>query len=77
MKIKISSKENNYKLVFFLPTSLIKTRLFWNLLNNDCIHGSYYLARLSYRSLKKYIKANGHFTLIDIQSNNNIIEIKV
>lgn len=77
MRIKIQSKENNYKLVIFLPTSLIKTKIFWSFINNESIKEAYHLARITYKLLKNYIKENGHFTLVDIQSENGLIEIKV
>lgn len=76
MKIILKSRKHN--IVLHLPLGMIKTKLLKTILNNndveliDKISG-----KLLYKSLKQYIKANGHFVFLSVKFDTEIIKIIV
>lgn len=70
MTLLIKQKDS-IAIKFWLPTSFLKSKLILKLLNKytDTTYISDLLPML-YSSLKKYIKLNGHFTFISIESND-------
>lgn len=87
MKIKVLNKnksEKFKKISILLPTSLIKTKMFWkqvyknNTLDKDDVEEyikSLVTYKKIYKQIKKYVKANGHFVLLEVISNNYCVKI--
>ena len=70
MKLYIKSDEG-YKLNFWLPTSLIKSKLLCKALFQNKgvnIDAAINITPYLYKNIKKYIKKQGHFILVEIQS---------
>ena len=84
MKIVIKSKDGPKHLTIILPISFIKTRLASRIvvrmgdnknIDKDELHQ---VLKKAYKSLKEYVKVNGHFDLVDIHSGDgDIIKIRV
>lgn len=79
MKIYIKSNDgHNIKL--WLPTSLLKSKF---ILNNIKKYGGTDIEPLMkslpiiFKNLKKYIKEQGHFTLLEVSSGDNQVLIKI
>ena len=74
--MKITVKQNKVKFNLYFPLFFLKSAAFTNLITkNEEIQISF---KPYYRILKKYIKENGHFTLIDVaDSEGNIVTITV
>ena len=81
MKLKIKEKDG-FGLSLWLPTSIIKSKLFLRIIrkSSDNNNVKIYLDVIPtiYKSLRKYIKENGHFVLVDITSSDgDTVYIKV
>ena len=73
MKIKVKPNEGKITFRFWLPTSALKSKLISKQLSKYCKGTNIDFSNIMpvlYKSLKKYIKENGHFTLIDIVSSD-------
>lgn len=68
MKIQII-RDANTKLSFSLPTSLIKRRIVWKRVLKNSFVDIKKIKKI-YPKIKKYIKENGHFSLVEVQSHN-------
>ena len=72
MKIYIKSNDgHNIKL--WLPTSLLKSKFILNNIKKSGgtdIEPLMKLIPIIYKTLKKYIKEHGHFTLVDVRSSD-------
>lgn len=69
MKIKIYDAESKKNMIFFFPTSAVKSRFLWRLAGSE--YEKYrLLSKKMYKNLKAYIKENGHFDFVDIDSND-------
>lgn len=76
MVIKISGE--SHKLKFWIPTRLIKLKFVYKQIFKDSNLNAYNIGKLIYKELRKYIKNFGHFTLVDIISDDGTkITIKV
>ena len=72
MKLKIKEKDG-FGLSLWLPTSVIKSKLFLRIISKRSDNNvKIYLDVIPtiYKSLRKYIKENGHFVLVDITSSD-------
>lgn len=86
MKIQISKKiydENKGKvrkrnLVFYLPLSFLKLKFVWKNVNNEAGHIDLESLRISfYKTIKNFVKENGHFNIVEVISKDKKIVIKV
>lgn len=81
MKVAISYKSKKKNINFWLPNSVIKTKVFWRWISNDINLNNedlIYILRSLYKQLKKYVKQNGHFYLITIKTNDGkLVTIKM
>ena len=70
MKIVIKRER---KVVLYFPLSLIKSKLFLKLvdLNEEEIRYDE-IIRSSYNELKKFIKKNGHFVLVNVTTKEGV-----
>jgi len=82
MRILIISKDLKRPIRLRLPMSLLKSRLAWQSLiknnkdNNFDFKLMYKVIKKGYKELKKYVKTNGHFTLVNIvDSEGNLVRI--
>lgn len=70
-----------FGVVFWLPTSLLKSKFILKNIKNHCdtdIEPFIDLLPTINKSLKDYIKKNGHFVLVDIKSSDgDTVIIKV
>lgn len=68
MKIYVRTADLKRPLRLWLPTSLMKSKLVHHHLGLKDEHSqvSNLFGRDAYRVLRKYIKKNGHFTLVDV-----------
>lgn len=75
MIVNIRVEKLKFKL--FLPTSLLKSRFIVKRITGS-ENDSLYIKNL-YRTIKKYIKENGHFTLLELRDgqDNTYITIRV
>ena len=85
MRIYIKSNDGHGIKLWF-PTSLLKSKFVVNYiikLNNINKDGRTNIEPLIkslpiiYKTLKKYIKEHGHFTLVDVSSGGNQVLIKI
>lgn len=73
--MKITVKQNKVKFNLYFPLFFLKSAAFTNLITkNEEIQISF---KPYYRILKKYIKENGHFDIIEIESKEAKITIRV
>ena len=73
--MKITVKQNKVKFSLYFPLFFLKSAEFTNLITkNEEIQISF---KPYYRILKKYIKENGHFDIIEIESKEAKITIRV
>ncbi|MCB9498518.1 MAG: hypothetical protein H6687_01340 [Bacillales bacterium] len=84
MKIKVRSKEDNFHLKIWIPTSCIRWKWIWNVAEkHDKSSGVDYevfkaISPKLFKELQRYIQENGHFTLVDvISSDGDIIKITI
>ena len=76
MKIVVISPEMKHPIRLLFPTSFLKSRLMWKLIANKTkdLSIDYKQARLIsqlvYRDLRKYIRRNGHFDVVNITSTS-------
>ena len=82
--MKITLKHEKHQFSFHLPLIFIKTKMFMNLLNQDGkIDVSFKDGEIGisfkeyYHILKDYVKKNGHFNLVEIESDNSKIIIRI
>lgn len=85
MNINISSIKHTIKL--YLPTSFIKMKFIWKCIykeqykdlsieeKNNKINETTRNIRKIYNEIKKYIKKNGHFILLEVESSEGNIKI--
>ena len=72
MTIKIKDADGS-SLKFWLPNSWIKSRILGKIIKKNYGEQSTAILNITpaiYKSLKKYIKENGHFVLVDITSSD-------
>lgn len=71
MKIRIINKKDKVNIKLTLPNSMLKTKL---VTNNITKHSNKDIDRKTisdmYKILKDYIKENGHFTLVEVESKD-------
>ena len=74
MKLKVISKEDNIRINLHLPLCMIKTRFITNVIfkNTNMVVDCKVVKKI-YRQLKKYIKKNGHFDLLEVCSTDGTI----
>lgn len=86
MKVHIKDGETKRKFSLWVPTSILKWKWIYSLIikysKDDTSKKITNLIKNNskkfYKILKKYIKANGHFTLVDIESaDGDIVKIIV
>lgn len=79
MKIKVISPEEKVKINISIPTILIKSKLVLNNINKYAgVDIDVDIFRKMYKSLRTYIKENGHFNLVEVNSKDgNYIKIRV
>ena len=81
MHISIYDKEDDRRLRFFVPTGLLGSRWLWRLIGKGLRYGAHNKAgqqsdipltpeQISQikNSLKRYVRENGHFNLVDVES---------
>ena len=68
MKIIINSEDINKKI--YLPNCLIKSKFILNKLSKDNNEELKKFIISIYKDLRKYIRKNGHFIIVDIESND-------
>ena len=80
MKIKIKSNDG-FRLNLWLPTSFLKSNFIFKMIfkkSNVAIDNHKKTIKLAYKTLKKYKKENGHFTLLDVVSaDGDIVKIRI
>jgi hypothetical protein len=73
--MKITVKQNKVKFSLYFPLFFLKSAAFNNLITkNKKFQISF---NPYYRILKKYVKENGHFDIIEIESKEEKITIRV
>lgn len=85
MKIIIKSKKDGVRIRFRLPLVFMKTRLFLKIISSDKEKDEKYNnkerkaeLKKAYKGVKKYIKENGHFNLVEVKSaDGDIVLIRV
>lgn len=74
--MKIIVKQNKVKFSLYFPLFFLKSAAFNNLITKNkkiqISFNPYY-----YRILKKYVKENGHFDIIEIESKEEKITIRI
>ena len=82
IKFKWNNDNKNKKLQILLPNSLIKSKLIWKLIFKNTkdvtfedFEYSYKVGAKLYKAIKDYIKANGHFVFMEIDTPNTYVKI--
>lgn len=76
MKIVVISPEMKHPIRLLFPTSFLKSSLMWKLIANKTKDSSIdykqarFISQLVYRDLRKYIRRNGHFDVVNITSTS-------
>ncbi len=81
MKVSLHNNNSNKKITILLPTTIIKTNLFWKQVYKsksvemriDYKNNKIY--KHIYKQIKKYTKQNGHFVFMEIVSSNYCIKM--
>ena len=74
--MKVVLKNEKHRIVLYFPLWIIKTKVFKKILNDNNISFKSTLNnKLLYKVLKKYIRINGHFTLLSIHSDTKNVKI--
>ena len=78
MRIKVISPEEKVKINISIPNILIKSKLVLNSINKYAgVNIDSDIFRKMYKSLRSYIKENGHFNLVEVNSKDgNYIKIR-
>lgn len=84
MKILVISHDLKRPIRLVFPTSLIKRKFVWNMIlkHQKNIDFDYKLAyetiKKAYKPLRRFIKVNGHFNLVEvIDKSGEIVRIRV
>lgn len=79
MRIKVISSEDKVRVNLLVPTSLIKSPIVINSIKKySGIEIDPKIFKNMYRVLKEYIKENGHFNLVEVNSKEgDYIKIRV
>ena len=81
MRVKIIDKTNDNKDINIkLPMGIINTNLFWKFIIKHTdekykIKGIRKVSKELFKNIKKYIKHNGHFCFLEIESTEAIVKI--
>lgn len=82
MKLLVISKELKRPIRLRLPNSLLKSRWLWKTIRKNNKDNDFdfilmeKIIRDGYKELKKFIKTNGHFTLVEvIDGDGEIVRI--
>lgn len=79
--MKLIIKPDGFNIKLWLPTSLLKSKFIIKRIIKHCGDDNEQLMNslpIIYKSLKEYIRENGHFILIEIQSfDGDLVQIKV
>ena len=77
--IKINQKEIFNRFIIYLPTALIKSKLFWSFAfkNQKDSDNQIIIVKKVYKELKKYIREYGHFNLIEVKTKDVDVLIKI
>lgn len=86
MKLNVRLTDEDLKKVkninLYLPNGFINTKIFWQMIlkyvdkeNKDKVITTRKTVSKFYKVIRKYIKENGHFTLIEVVSEDAFIEV--
>ena len=71
MRIKVISKEDKVKINLVLPNSLIKSKMIINSIEKyGNVNLDKDIGKKMYLIIKEYIKENGHFNLVEVESKD-------
>ena len=71
MRIKVISKEDKVKINLVLPNSLIKSKMVINSIEKyGNVNLDKDIGEKMYLIIKEYIKENGHFNLVEVESKD-------
>lgn len=76
MKIVVISPDMKHPIRLLFPTSFLKSRLMWKLIANKTKESSIdykqvrLISHLIYRDLRKFVKRNGHFDVVNVTSTS-------
>ena len=73
--MKIIIKTNPHKFSFYLPSGFIRSTILLNSLDLD--EETKKLIKSCYPHIKKFIKTNGHFNLVEIDNKDAKVIIRV
>lgn len=84
MRISIVSLDLKRPLRLIFPTRLIKTKFVWKMIGKKSKDSDfdfkpmYQVAKRGYKDLKRFIKINGHFNLVEIiDQEGNVVIIRI
>ena len=73
--MKIIIKNNPHKFSFYLPNGFMRSTILLKSLDLD--RETRKLIKSCYPHIKKFIKTNGHFNLVEVDSNDAKVIIRV
>lgn len=79
MKIRVINKKDKINIRLILPNSMLKTKFITNTITKHSNHNIHKktISKM-YKILKDYIKENGHFTLVEVESKDGTyVKIRV
>ena len=83
INIKVNEEDSRFKLNLWIPTSLIKSRFIWKQagkakgMTPELADKLQKALTAAYSEIRNYIKANGHFTLVEAQSDGTHVKITI
>ncbi len=83
INIKVNEEDSRFKLNLWVPTSLIKSRFIWKQagkakgMTPELAQKIQKAVSRAYSEIKEYIRANGHFTLVEADSDGTHVKIMI
>lgn len=83
INIKVNEEDSKFRLNLWVPTSLIKSRFIWKQVGKSKGMTPELSQRIqkavskAYSEIKEYIRANGHFTLVEADSDGTHVKITI
>lgn len=81
--INVDDEDSRFRLNLRVPTSLIKSKFIWKQVGKakdmtpELAQKLQKAFTMAYSEIRNCIKANGHFTLVEVDSNGTHVEITI
>ncbi len=83
INIKVNDEDSRFRLNLWVPTSLLKSKFIWKQVGKakgmtpELANKLQKAVSKAYFGIKEYIRTNGHFTLVEAQSDGTHVKITI